>query len=134
MEVFRENYVLPMTLCGALKDDLDALEAISYRVLPETDLSGRPLLFSVPHTRGGKGLSTQSLVSIVGRRSIDIPVFHFTYLINRFVVAQLRVFWYAVEVISQENTDVSSSYVQVVWNKVRSKKASILNRYGVVYI
>lgn len=63
-----------MTLGGALEDDLDALEATSYRVLPQTDLSGRQLLYSVPHSRGGKGLSTQSLVSIVVMRSMVLRV------------------------------------------------------------
>lgn len=63
-EVFGvEKFTLPITLSGALRDDLDALEASTYCVLPQADLSGRPLLYSVPHSRGGKGLSTESLVS-----------------------------------------------------------------------
>ena len=33
------------------------------------------------------------------------------------MLLQLRVFWYAVEVLSHDNTDVRSGYVQVVWNK-----------------
>lgn len=73
-----------------MRDDLAALESIAYRVLPYPDASGRLMLFSIPHTRGGKGLSTQSL---------------------------LRVIWYCVEVISQQNTDVHRGFVQVVWNK-----------------
>jgi hypothetical protein len=48
-----------------MKDDICALEAIEYRVLPQTDLSGRQILYSVPHSRGGKGLTTQNLVCIL---------------------------------------------------------------------
>lgn len=70
-EVFGGKFVLPMTLGGALRDDLAALEATTYFVLPQADESGRPLLFSVPHSRGGKGLSTQSLVS-----DILLPCLH----------------------------------------------------------
>jgi hypothetical protein len=90
LEVFgSDKYTLPITLGGAMKDDIYALEAIEYRVLPQTDLSGRQILYSVPHSRGGKGLTAQNLV---------------------------RVFWYSAEVMSQENTDVNQGCVQVIWN------------------
>lgn len=33
------------------------------------------------------------------------------------MILQLRIFWYSAEVISRQNKDVGSGYVQLVWNK-----------------
>ena len=100
-----------------MKDDIHALEAIDYRVLPQTDLSGRQILYSVPHSRGGKGLTTQSLVCTFEHRRVLLMIWRVFRSYSFCDSAQVRVFWYAVEVMSQDNTDVNSGYVQVVWNK-----------------
>jgi len=63
-EVFgAEKYLLPMTLSGALHDDLDALEAGVYCLLPQTDLSGRQLLYLDPARHTREGYTSESLVS-----------------------------------------------------------------------
>ena len=59
-----EKYVLRMTLSEALRDDLVALEAGVYRLLPHKDLSGRQLVFFEPHNHTREGYSSESLVSI----------------------------------------------------------------------
>jgi hypothetical protein len=59
-----EKFVLPMTLSGALIDDLVAVEACLCRPLPHLDKSGRQLLVWEwsRHTR--KGYTSESMVSV----------------------------------------------------------------------
>jgi hypothetical protein len=63
-EVFGpEKYLLRMTLSEALRDDLPAVEAGVYRLLPHTDLSGRQLLVWEPRRNTKEGYTSESLVS-----------------------------------------------------------------------
>jgi len=63
-EVFGEGkYLLPMTLSGALRDDLAAIETGMYLLLPKKDLSGRQIIFMEPHRHTGEGYTPESLVS-----------------------------------------------------------------------
>jgi hypothetical protein len=58
-----EKFALPMTLSGALRDDLAAIEAAVYVQLPNRDTSGRQLLWMEP-CRHSKDICTpESLVS-----------------------------------------------------------------------
>lgn len=79
-----------MTLAGALKDDLVALEAGPYRLLPFKDISGRSLLYWEPHLHIRKGYSSDSL-----RRAI----------------------WYTIEVAAQESIAVDCGIVQLLWER-----------------
>jgi hypothetical protein len=57
-----EKFVLPMTLAGALRDDLTAIEAGVYVQLPNRDTSGRQVLWMEPHRHTKDGYSSESLV------------------------------------------------------------------------
>lgn len=64
-EVFgSEKYTLPMTLSEALRDDLTALEAGVYCLLPQLDLSGRRLLYFAPWRHTREGYDSDSLVNV----------------------------------------------------------------------
>jgi hypothetical protein len=59
------KYLLPMTLGGALQDDLEAIEDGVLCLLPRLDLSGRQLLFLAPaHRSRGASYSSESLVRV----------------------------------------------------------------------
>lgn len=58
-----DKFHLPMTLTGALRDDLAALGAGVYRLLPIRDSSGRQLILVEPCRNTGEGYSDESLVS-----------------------------------------------------------------------
>jgi hypothetical protein len=58
-----EKYLLPMTLGGALCDDLVALEACPLCLLPDQDQSGRQLLYLDPSLHTREGYTSESLVS-----------------------------------------------------------------------
>jgi len=63
-EVFGpEKYLMRLTLSEALRDDLVALEAGVYSLLPHRDLSGRQIMYIVAHNHTGDGYSSESLVS-----------------------------------------------------------------------
>jgi len=104
-----------MKLSGALSDDLAALEASTFCVLPYVDLSGRQLLFSIPHSRAGKGITAERLVSVALNNRFFVSHDVSSHMALQFL--QLRIFWYAAEVISQDSTDVVSGYVHTVWMK-----------------
>ena len=60
-----EKYLLPISLGEALCDDVEviaALKAGMISLLPCLDLSGRQLLFLVPHRHTKKGYSSASVV------------------------------------------------------------------------
>lgn len=52
-----------MTLSEALRDDVAALRSGIYALLPQLDLSGRPLLYMSPSRNNGIGFTVESLVS-----------------------------------------------------------------------
>lgn len=54
-----------MTLSEALRDDMDALNAGVYYLLPHLDLSGRRLLYITPWRHTRENYDTDSLVSSV---------------------------------------------------------------------
>jgi hypothetical protein len=58
-----DKFTLPMTLSGALRDDLVALETGWMSLLPKCDLSGRQLLYMVPSRHKREGYTSDSLVS-----------------------------------------------------------------------
>jgi len=67
-EVFGEDkYLLPMTLSEALHDDLAAIEAGMFYLLPHLDLSGRALILFEPSRNTRNGYTLDSLVSILRR-------------------------------------------------------------------
>lgn len=60
-----KKYLLPMTLGGALQDDLEAIEDGMLSLLPRLDLSGRQLLYWAPTRRSrGASYSSESLVRV----------------------------------------------------------------------
>jgi hypothetical protein len=79
-----------MRLDEALCDDMVALEAGVYRLLPHPDMSGRSLIYWEPHLHTREGYTSDSL-----RRSI----------------------WYTMEVAAQECTEISSGIVQIHWER-----------------
>jgi hypothetical protein len=83
------KYILPMTLRGALSDDLAAMEAGMFQILPRLDLSGRALLFVDSHRNTRRGYSSESM---------------------------LRVLWYMLELISEKTTDSSSGFILLMWD------------------
>jgi hypothetical protein len=62
--VFGEDkFTLPLTLSGALRDDIAAIKAGMYTLLPHKDLSGRQIIYLEPHRHTRKGYSSESMVS-----------------------------------------------------------------------
>lgn len=57
-----DKYLLPMTLSGALRDDLDAIEDGVFVILPHLDMSGRIIQFMDPYRRREGRYSSGSLV------------------------------------------------------------------------
>lgn len=53
-----------MTLGGAFREDVVALEAGVFQVLPSLDYSGRALLFLQPYRNTRKGYKPENLVSV----------------------------------------------------------------------
>lgn len=103
LEVFGpQTFLLPMTLDGALKDDLVAIEFGVAYILPQSDSSGRPILYVEPHRLS------------MAREQHSLPS-----------KSVLRAFWYLMEVLSEaqyqgeEETDRSTStgkgFVSVTW-------------------
>ena len=62
-QVFGKDFTLPMTLTGALRHDLAALQVGVYRLLPP-DSYGRQVLFIEPHLNTNVNYSLESLVSV----------------------------------------------------------------------
>jgi hypothetical protein len=87
--VFGEDFTLPMTLTGALRHDLAALQVGFYRLLP-TDSHGRQVLFIEPHLITKADCSLESL---------------------------LRAIWYVVEVAAQESTRIEKGCAGIGWDK-----------------
>jgi hypothetical protein len=58
-----EKYWQRMILSEALRDDIVALEAGVFSILPHRDLSGRHILFVHPTRHSREGYDTDSLVS-----------------------------------------------------------------------
>jgi len=52
-----------MTLSEAVRDDLVALETSYSFLLPNSDASGRPIIFSTPQRHTREGYSAESMVS-----------------------------------------------------------------------
>jgi len=112
----QEKYLLPMTLSGALRDDLVALEVGWLRLLPKLDASGRQLLIAEPARHKREGYTTESMVS----DPWDTCISSFTcgnILCHSHGNRQLRAACYVVEVASQTNKDMDSRIVQIVWGK-----------------
>ena len=57
-----EKYLMPMTLSGALRDDLIALEAGVQQILPHRDSAGRQMLFWELQRHTREGYASESLV------------------------------------------------------------------------
>ena len=105
-----------MTLSEALKDDLDAINDGVFCVLPTKDSSGRQLLHLEPG-RKSDGIPTDSLVRYRFSNH-RICTAHTSQSLTYGLVAiqQLRSFWYIAEVMSQDNTDISSGIVILAWH------------------
>jgi len=58
-----EKFTMRLTLSEALRDDLVALEAGVYSLLPHRDASNRQLMYLVPRNHTGEGYSSESMVS-----------------------------------------------------------------------
>jgi hypothetical protein len=117
-----------MTLSEALRDDIVTLEMGIFCLLPKKDLSGRQILYVDPSRHSRDGYTSESLVCVSVIWLLCYRVFgsnsHSIYLTTK----QLRSIWYVIEVAAQENTDLRSHAVTVVW----SKNASIFD-YDKVY-
>jgi hypothetical protein len=57
-----DKFTLRMTLDGALRDDLAALETSLYQPLPHLDVSGRPLLLLEPGCHTREGYTSENMV------------------------------------------------------------------------
>jgi len=120
-EVFgAQKYVMRMTLSEALCDDLVALEAGVYLLLPHADTSGRKLLYWEPHRHTRQGYTSESLVSEMcgllqsdGGGCMDHGL---TALIRRHIL-QRRAIWYTIECASKENNEIGSGIVQILWER-----------------
>lgn len=64
-EAFGERFTEKMTLSGAMRDDLVALEAGVYHLLPKPDASGRLITYLETRRNTGRGYSSDSLVSTI---------------------------------------------------------------------
>jgi len=60
-----KKYVMKMTLSGALRDDLVALMAGVYSLLPKPDASGRPITYLETRRHTMDGYDSDSLVRAV---------------------------------------------------------------------
>jgi len=110
-----EKYLMPMTLSGALCDDLVALEVGWLCLLPKLDESGRQLLYMEPARHKREGYTTESMVSETCFFLTFLHLFyHFSHSHGN---RQLRAAWYVAEVASQTNHDIDSGVVQIVWGK-----------------
>lgn len=58
-----EKYVLPMTLSGAVRDDMAALLSGVYSLLPNLDSSGRQITYLETRRNTLDGYDSRSLVS-----------------------------------------------------------------------
>ena len=66
-EVFGpDKFAEPMTLSGAFRDDLKALQTGVCRLLPKPDASGRPIIVTTPSLNTRGGYDSDSLVSFSG--------------------------------------------------------------------
>ena len=65
-----EKYVLPMTLSGAVRDDMAALLSGVYSLLPHLDSSGRQITYLETRRNTLDGYDSRSLVSGVFARSL----------------------------------------------------------------
>lgn len=83
-----EKYVLPMTLGGAVRDDMAALLSGVYSLLPNLDSSGRQITYLETRLNTLDGYDSKSL---------------------------MRAMWYTIEVTASENTHISGGIVQCVW-------------------
>ena len=88
--MFEDKFTLPMTLAGALRDDLIALEAGMCVVLPDSDLSGRQLIYLEPRRHTREGYSSDSM---------------------------MRAIWYVFECAVEKNTDIGGGMIQISWVK-----------------
>jgi len=80
-----------MTLTEALRDDLVALKAGVFRLLPYKDLNGRRLLFLDRSRHTKEGYTTESL---------------------------LRAFWYLMEIaVRESSSDDGISFIMLSWDK-----------------
>lgn len=61
-QVFGQKFTEPMTLSGALRDDLVALQAGLFRLLPEHDSFGRPITFLHVARHTLEGYTSQSML------------------------------------------------------------------------
>lgn len=113
-----DKYFLPMTLSEAVRDDIVALEAGVYRLLPYRDTSGRQLVLLEPRRNTGHGYTTESLVSAVpvechGSIFIFIPD-----IVVSLLVQKLRALWYTIDTpVASECSDLYSGFVYIGWNK-----------------
>jgi len=63
-----------MTLSGALRDDLVAIEAGMYYILPHPDISGRQIIYVEPKRHTRQGYTSESAVSAAYLGSILVQV------------------------------------------------------------
>lgn len=69
-----DKFTMEMTLSEALKDDIVALEAGVYHLLPLKDLSGRQVIFEILHNHTGVGYTSDSLVSCLSHSGYDCKI------------------------------------------------------------
>lgn len=110
-----------MTLREALKDDIVAIEAGVYRMLPHKDLSGRQIMFRDPSNINGEGYSSESLVSDLRALLAFTRVLRMCRSDSSFFF-QFRALWFMVELAASENTEKSCGFVELVWLNDCSKR------------
>jgi hypothetical protein len=89
-DAFGPKFIERMPLAEALNDDILALEAGLFCLLPSR---GRPIVYVDPSRHTREGYSAESM---------------------------LRATWYVFEVACQENGNVSNAVVEVIWNESSS--------------
>ena len=107
---------LQMTLSEALSDDVKAIEAGMFTILPHPDMSERPLVFIEPPRNTRQGYTPESLVCGL---VCDVPIICYTTeeLTCHLPYFKTRAVWYLSEVLAQENHDPDSSFVWIRWMK-----------------
>ena len=100
-EVFKSKYLERLTLSEALRDDLVALEANLYWLLPMPDVSGRPIIYMNPSKHTRENYSSESMVSLI-RKALCLAESLSSHEYRLFLSGQVRAFWYITEVALEE--------------------------------
>jgi len=110
---------LRMTLSEALRDDIVALKTGAFALLPRRDVSGRHLMYIVPHNHTGEGYTSDSMVRLHCDSLGEFCLIGFSHNLGltHITVIQMRAIWYLMEIAVQESGCLASGFICLVWDK-----------------